>query len=59
LQLFALKAEAFLKLHKYEEADILLVTAHKIEGGLSKSTSIQADIRTLLVQAQVDMTLGR
>ncbi|CAM6029787.1 unnamed protein product, partial [Sphagnum balticum] len=58
-QLFALKAEAFLKLHKYEEADILLVTAHKIESGLSKSTSIQADIRTLLVQAQVDMTLGR
>ncbi|CAK9202743.1 unnamed protein product [Sphagnum jensenii] len=58
-QLFALKAEAFLKLHKYEEADILLATAHKIESGLSKSTSIQADIRTLLVQAQVDMTLGR
>jgi tetratricopeptide (TPR) repeat protein len=58
-QLFALKAEAFLKLHKYEEADILLTTAHKIESGLSKSTSIQADIRTLLVQAQVDMTLGR
>ncbi len=48
-----------MKLHKYEEADILLVTAHKIESGLSKSTSIQADIRTLLVQAQVDMTLGR
>jgi hypothetical protein len=59
LQLFALKAEAFLKLHRYEEADIGLSAAKKIEGALRKSTSMQADTRTLLVQAQVDMALGR
>ncbi|CAK9270182.1 unnamed protein product, partial [Sphagnum jensenii] len=58
-QLFALKAEAFLKLHRYEEADIVLSAAKKIEGALRKSTSMQADTRTLLVQAQVDMALGR
>jgi hypothetical protein len=59
LQLFALKAEAFLKLHRYEEADVVLSAAKKIEGALRKSTSMQADTRTLLVQAQVDMALGR
>ncbi|CAK9872936.1 unnamed protein product [Sphagnum jensenii] len=58
-QLFALKAEAFLKLHRYEEADVVLSAAKKIEGALRKSTSMQADTRTLLVQAQVDMALGR
>jgi tetratricopeptide (TPR) repeat protein len=58
-QLFALKAEAFLKLHRYEEADIVLSAAKKIEGALRKSTSMQADTQTLLVQAQVDMALGR
>ncbi|CAM6061700.1 unnamed protein product [Sphagnum tenellum] len=58
-QLFALKAEALLKLHRLEEADIVLSTAQKIEGALRKSTSMEADTTTLLVQAQVDMAVGR
>jgi tetratricopeptide (TPR) repeat protein len=59
LQLFALKAEALLKLHRLEEADIVLSTAQKIEDALRKSTSMEADTTTLLVQAQVDMAVGR
>jgi len=59
LQFFALKAEALLKLHRLEEADIVLSTAQKIEGALRKSTSMEADTTTLLVQAQVDMAVGR
>lgn len=59
LQIFSLKAEAFLKQRKPENADTVLLAAQKVEDGLRKCTSLPADTTTLLVQAQIDMALGR
>ncbi|XP_024370770.1 TPR repeat-containing thioredoxin TTL1 isoform X1 [Physcomitrium patens] len=58
-QLFALKAEAFLKQQKHEDADSVLLAAQKVEDMLRRVTSLPADTTTLLVQAQIDMALGR
>lgn len=58
-QVFSLKAEAFLKQKKPEEADTVLLAAQKVEDGLRRVTSLPADTTTLLVQAQIDMALGR
>jgi len=59
VQLFSLKAEAFLKQQKPEDADTVLLAAQKVEDALRKVTSLPADTTTLLVQAQIDMALGR
>uniref|UniRef100_A0A7I4F338 Uncharacterized protein n=1 Tax=Physcomitrium patens TaxID=3218 RepID=A0A7I4F338_PHYPA len=58
-QMFSLKAEAFLKQQKHDEADAILLAAQKIEDSLRKFTSLPADITTLLTQVQVDMALDR
>lgn len=58
-QLFSMKAEAFLKQQKHEEAETVLLAAQKVEDALRKVTSLPADTTTLLVQAQIDLALGR
>ncbi len=54
-----MKAEAFLKQKKPEDADTVLLAAQKVEDALRRVTSLPADTTTLLVQAQIDMALGR
>lgn len=54
-----MKAEAFLKQQKHEEAETVLLAAQKVEDALRKVTSLPADTTTLLVQAQIDLALGR
>lgn len=54
-----MKAEAFLKQQKHEDAETVLLAAQKVEDALRKVTSLPADTTTLLVQAQIDMALGR
>ena len=54
-----MKAEAFLKQQKHDDAETVLLAAQKVEDALRKVTSLPADTTTLLVQAQIDMALGR
>lgn len=58
-QLFSLKAEAFLRQQKHDDAEIVLLAAQKVEDALRRVTTLPADTTTLLVQAQIDMALGR
>jgi len=59
LQVFSLKAEAFLKQQKPEDAITVLFATQKVEDALRRVTSLPADTTTLLLQAQIDMALGR
>jgi hypothetical protein len=59
LQVFAFKAEALLKLHRHEEADIVVSAAQKVETTLRKCRNVPADTTMLLVQSEIDMALGR
>jgi tetratricopeptide (TPR) repeat protein len=59
VQVMAYKAEALLKLHKPEEADSVISSAKRFEETLKRSALAQTYSLVLLVQAQVDMALGR
>ena len=48
-----------MKQQKHEDAETVLLAAQKVEDALRKVTSLPADTTTLLVQAQIDMALGR
>lgn len=58
-QVFGYKAEALLKLQRPEEADVVLSTAQKLEGALTKLGVTPADSFLFVVRAHVDMALGR
>ncbi|PWA84673.1 Tetratricopeptide-like helical [Artemisia annua] len=64
-QLFACKAEALLKLHKLDDADLILLNVPKFEASSSPSCSqvkffgMLSEAYLLFVRAQIDMTLGR
>jgi DnaJ family protein C protein 7 len=53
------KAEALLKLHKPEEADVVLPKALDVERTLAKLGITPQDSFILMVRAQVDLALGR
>ncbi|CAK9190578.1 unnamed protein product [Sphagnum troendelagicum] len=58
-QILTLKAEALLKLCRPEEADTVIMSAQKVETALRKATGMPPDTNMLIVQANVDMALGR
>ncbi|CAM6020557.1 unnamed protein product [Sphagnum balticum] len=58
-QILTLKAEALLKLCRPEEADTVIMSAQKVETALRKATGMPPDTNMLIVQADVDMALGR
>ncbi|EXB78105.1 Inactive TPR repeat-containing thioredoxin TTL3 [Morus notabilis] len=63
-QLFACKAEALLKLHQLEDAELCLSNIHKLEDYPSsclqtKFLGMVVEAYVLFVRAQVDMALGR
>lgn len=58
-QVFGYKAEALLKLHKPDEADIILSKAQKIDDALTKLGITPADSFLHVVRAHLDMALGR
>nr|GEY16725.1 TPR repeat-containing thioredoxin TTL1-like [Tanacetum cinerariifolium] len=64
-QLFACKAEALLKLHKLDDADLILLNVPKFEASSSPSCSqvkffgMLSEACILFIRAQIDMTLGR
>ncbi|KAF4386536.1 inactive TPR repeat-containing thioredoxin TTL3 [Cannabis sativa] len=63
-QLFSCKAEAFLKLHQLEEAELSLLNIHKFEDYpssclQSKFAGMVVEAYLYFVRAQVDMALGR
>ncbi|CAN5952660.1 unnamed protein product [Sphagnum jensenii] len=58
-QILTLKAEALLKLCRPEEADTVIMSAQKVQTALRKATGMPPDTNMLIVQADVDMALGR
>jgi hypothetical protein len=58
-QILTLKAEALLKLCRPEEADTVIMSAQKMETALRKATGMPPDTNMLIVQADIDMALGR
>lgn len=64
MQLLALRSEALLRLHKLDEADSTLTTLLKLDNVLlslmaAKLSGMLAESYVCIVQAQVDMALGR
>ncbi|XP_072954616.1 TPR repeat-containing thioredoxin TTL1-like [Typha angustifolia] len=62
--LFASRAEALLRLHKLDEANSTLSSSPKLDGSVpsylhTKSFGMLSDSYIYIVQAQVDMALGR
>ncbi|XP_060209263.1 TPR repeat-containing thioredoxin TTL1-like [Lycium barbarum] len=62
-QLLACRAEALLKLHRLEDAELSLSNAHKLEsstlGSQSKNFGMLSEAYLLFVQSQLEMALGR
>ncbi|KAK9070592.1 hypothetical protein SSX86_010994 [Deinandra increscens subsp. villosa] len=64
-QLFACKAEALLKLHRLDDADLVLSIVPKFDASSGPSCSqviffgMQSEAYILFVRAQIDMSLGR
>ncbi|OVA07633.1 Tetratricopeptide repeat-containing domain [Macleaya cordata] len=59
-QIFSLQAEALLKLHRHEEADVILMKGPAFDvDACTKFFGPTASAQQLLVRAQVDMAAGR
>lgn len=63
LQLFACRAEALLKLHRLQDAELSLSNARKSEsstvGSQSKIFGMLSEAYILFVQSQMELALGR
>ncbi|OAE36004.1 hypothetical protein AXG93_93s1430 [Marchantia polymorpha subsp. ruderalis] len=58
-QILAYKAEALLKLHRPDEADEVFANVRKVEEVLKRQSFAAINIVVLIIQAQMDMAMGR
>ncbi|KAG6541934.1 hypothetical protein Mapa_016659 [Marchantia paleacea] len=58
-QILAYKAEALLKLHRPDEADEVFANVRKVEEVLKRQSFAAINIVVLIIQAQIDMAMGR
>lgn len=59
MQVLGYKAEALLKLHKQEEAEVVCAEAQKLEASLCKLGVVPADSFLHMLRAHIEMSLGR